>query len=130
MGGSQNPVDAMRQEDYAKWIRPRVDGVPWSAPAFDHLEVKAVPQVFCVASDDLRCVCHTEQGTRYAMKAVACREIAANGMYNPFIDGTAGGGGDSRQSASSDANQGQGGGSVAPAQRGLPAGAYPGGDEG
>ncbi|MDR3443705.1 zonular occludens toxin domain-containing protein [Dyella sp.] len=79
-------VDTLRQEDYAKWARPRVDGVPWSAPMFDRLEVKATPQLFCVAVDDGKCVCHTEQGTRYEMKPARCREIAANGMYNPFVD--------------------------------------------
>lgn len=78
-------VDAsMRQSDYAKWTRPRVDGVPWSAPMFDGLSVQAVPRVYCVAVDDGRCSCMTEQGTRFAMKPAMCREIAANGLYNPF----------------------------------------------
>lgn len=82
-------VDTLRAQDFAKWMRPRVEGLPWSAPMFDHLEVKATPQLFCVAVDDGRCVCHTEQGTRYEVKADRCREIAANGIYNPFVEALA-----------------------------------------
>lgn len=87
--GGRDQVDALRKDDFAKWMAPRVDGLPWSAPMFDHLEVKAVPQLFCVAVDDGRCTCHTEQGTRYEVKPARCREIAANGIYNPFVEGIA-----------------------------------------
>lgn len=87
--GGRDQVDPLRQEDYGKWMRPRIDGVPWSAPMFDHLEVKATPQLFCVAVDDGRCTCNTEQGTHYEVKAARCREIAANGIYNPFVDAVA-----------------------------------------
>jgi len=76
--------DTMRREDFAKWQRPRVDGVPWTAPMFDALPVAAVPKLFCMAMDDGRCTCHTEQGTRYAMKVEMCRQIVADGLYNPF----------------------------------------------
>ena len=59
--------------------------MPWSAPAYDTLEVRSVPKVYCVAVDDGRCSCMTEQGTRYGVEAKRCREIAANGLYNPFV---------------------------------------------
>lgn len=75
----------LRQSDYAKWLKPRVDGVPWTAPAFDGQTVKAEPRLFCIAVDDGRCTCQTEQGTRYEVKADMCRTIARDGMYNPFL---------------------------------------------
>jgi zona occludens toxin len=75
---------ALRHADMAKWMRPRVDGVPWTAPMFDKLEVQAQPRLFCVAVDDGRCTCNTEQGTRYDVPLKMCRKIVEDGLYNPF----------------------------------------------
>ena len=80
---------ALRQEDFAKWMRPRVDGLPWSAPMFDHLEVRAQPKLYCIAVEDGRCSCMTEQGTHYAVPVGRCRAIVADGLYNPFSEGLA-----------------------------------------
>lgn len=44
----------------------------------------ADPEVYCIAVDDGRCSCMTEQGTRYEMDKKICRSIAANGVYNPY----------------------------------------------
>jgi hypothetical protein len=76
----------LRREDFAKWMKPRVDGLPWSAPMFDGLAVRAQPRLFCIAGED-KCVCQTEQGTSYKVDGARCRAIAAGGLYNPFIDG-------------------------------------------
>jgi len=89
----------LRQSDYVKWLKPRVAGIPWSAPAFDNATVKAEPRLFCIAVDDGRCTCKTEQGTSYEVKADMCRNIARDGIYNPFLapaeaDQAAGAGGD------------------------------------
>jgi hypothetical protein len=78
--------EQLRQKDYAKWSSPRIDGVPWSAPMFDSQQVRAVPRIACMAVDDGRCSCITEQGTHYVVAAAMCRQIAANGLYNPFLD--------------------------------------------
>ncbi len=85
--------DALRNKDFVKWMRPRVAGVPWSAPMFDHLDVQAAPRLFCIAADDGRCTCNTEQGTRYEVPVKQCRLIVANGMYNPFLPPSGGTGG-------------------------------------
>ena len=77
----------LRSNDYAKWLKPRVDGLPWTAPAFDDLAVKTVPRLFCIAVDDGRCTCHTEQGTRYEVALDRCRRIVADGLYTPFVGG-------------------------------------------
>jgi zona occludens toxin len=82
--GSTSQSDSLRVRDFGKWMKPRVDGVPWSAPMFDHLEVQAKPRLYCIAADDGRCTCNTEQGTHYVVDLKVCRAIVADGLYNPF----------------------------------------------
>ncbi|WP_158754015.1 zonular occludens toxin domain-containing protein [Dyella sp. S184] len=78
--------DTLRQKDFAKWMQPRVSGIPWTAPMFDKLTVKADPRLYCVAVDDGRCSCVTEQGTDYDVPLATCRVMVhAGGVYNPFI---------------------------------------------
>lgn len=89
-GSAASASDTLRVKDFAKWMMPRVAAIPWSAPMFDHLEVRAEPRLFCVAVDDGRCSCQTEQGTHYDVPVKQCRLIVANGLYNPFV-GPAGG---------------------------------------
>ncbi|HEU4590554.1 MAG TPA: zonular occludens toxin domain-containing protein [Steroidobacteraceae bacterium] len=86
VASSENADQEMRREDFAKWMKPRLAGIPWSAPMFDTLTVKAQPRLYCVAVEDGRCGCVTEQGTRYAVPVDRCRSIAADGLYNPFVD--------------------------------------------
>lgn len=77
--------EAMRRDDYVRWMTPRVPGQPWTAPAFDHLQVQAQPRVFCVASETGDCHCRTEQGTRYETDLNVCRAmVKEGGPYNPF----------------------------------------------
>lgn len=69
--------------DYIAAMRPRVEGLPWTAPAFAEREVKAEPEIFCISSES-SCTCLTEQGTRVRVQASVCRHIARYGVYNPF----------------------------------------------
>jgi hypothetical protein len=89
--GSQAKVvekEDLRKTDYVKWMTPRVAGVPWSAPAFDGQSVKAQPKLYCIADDTGKCICNTEQGTRYTVDVNVCRRMVADGgVYNPFVDG-------------------------------------------
>lgn len=96
VGVRGEPV-SLRRTDYVKWITPRVAAMPWTAPAFDGQEVKAEPRLFCIAVDDGRCHCVTEQGTAYALPADTCRMVASAGVYNPFLPPPGQGGG-SRES--------------------------------
>jgi hypothetical protein len=82
---SKDEASILRQKDFNKWMKPRVDGLPWSAPMFDKLEVQAQPRLYCVADENGGCLCETEQGTRYDEPVKTCRAIVANGVYNPFI---------------------------------------------
>lgn len=64
---------------------PRVPGQPWSAPIFDGREPAASPELYCISSETLKCICHTEQGTRYRIDARQCLAIVhGGGTYNPF----------------------------------------------
>ena len=79
-------VDAsMRQKDYVKWVTPRIPSMPWTAPAYDAATVQVQPRVFCIAADDGQTRCITEQGTDYDLPAADARQIAAHGVYNPFL---------------------------------------------
>jgi zona occludens toxin len=91
--------EALRVSDYAKWSRPRVAGIPWTAPMFDGLKVTAQPRMFCIAVDDGRCSCLTEQGTKLVVAASVCRAVASAGVYDPFLVASDGGSGQSRGNA-------------------------------
>jgi hypothetical protein len=83
-GSMRDADDSLRQRDYVKWMTPRVAGQPWTAPAWDQLQPQGTPDLYCIAVEDGRCECRTEQGTKYQVKANICRSIAADGVYNPF----------------------------------------------
>lgn len=75
----------LRVTDYAKWLEPRVAGLPWTAPAYDQQTVKSQPRLFCIAVDDGRTECITEQGTHVEVPVATARLIASQGVYNPFL---------------------------------------------
>ncbi|MHB1271513.1 MAG: zonular occludens toxin domain-containing protein [Rhodanobacter sp.] len=85
-GASASIDSSLRTKDYVAWVRPRVEGLPWTAPAYDGRQAKSDPRVYCIAVDDGRCSCLSEQGTRIVMDVKVCRAIAANGVYNPFAE--------------------------------------------
>lgn len=130
--GGVVPADTLREKDYVKWTTPRVAGVPWSAPMFDKLSVKTSPRLFCIAVDDGRCDCLTEQGTKFAMSRTMCRTIAANGMYNPFADQLSESRADSSNRSADERTAGPDGGPAAlrpahqPGQSGEPGGVIDG----
>lgn len=64
------------------WV-PRVPGLPYSAPVFDGMRPPAPADLYCMATE-ARCVCHTDQGTRYHVEDSVCRTYATDGFYNPF----------------------------------------------
>lgn len=69
--------------DYEKFITPRIKGIPWTAPAYDNLQVQNVPEMYCISSAN-SCRCITEQGTPIDTVESICRLSARNGTYNPF----------------------------------------------
>lgn len=78
----------MTKDEWIARFMPRVAGMPWSAPAYDRLDVQGVPELYCVIgepdSDVERCHCITEQGTRATVPVGMCKDIAKGGSYNPY----------------------------------------------
>ncbi len=70
-------------EEYALQHIPRLPGLVYSAPVFDHRQAIAEPRLLC-ASTPYKCACITEQGTRAQIDYVQCRTIALNGYYDPY----------------------------------------------
>lgn len=89
----QKPV--LTREQYVDRFTPRIQAMPYSAPAYDERPVVAEPRAYCMLSGsgvDAQgnhrtggCRCITEQGTRYLMAFNECRAVVmAGGVYNPF----------------------------------------------
>lgn len=82
------------REDFAAWMRPRLAGLPFTAPAFDKLQPRSEPDVFCASGGEgmdahgehreASCTCLSEQGTVVPIEPEVCRKIAREGLYNPF----------------------------------------------
>lgn len=71
---------------YAAQYQAVIPSMPWSAPAFQNREIRAEPDIYCIASgEDMadRCRCFTEQVTPLPMDGETCRYIARHGQYNP-----------------------------------------------
>lgn len=74
--------------DYAALYTPRIQGVPWSAPAYDRFEVQDYPRPHCIIGGDQRkeritCRCYTQQVTPMEMDDRACILIARYGAWDP-----------------------------------------------
>lgn len=80
---------------YVDWLTPRIDGAPWSAPAYDDRKVVSKPEVYCIASGagldgagqhrPPSFTCLTEQGTTVVVEPARARRIARQGsIYNPY----------------------------------------------
>ncbi len=74
----------MSTGEFFAQLRPRIPGVMWSAPAFDGQKVQSSPETYCIAVESGPCFCRSEQGTTAVMPDPQCRQIARNGLYNPF----------------------------------------------
>lgn len=83
---STPPPANARPDDFQKWLTPRIEGQPWTAPAYDSRPVVAEPEIYCMLVETDRgkdCKCITEQGTRYQLNYKICKVIAEEGTYNP-----------------------------------------------
>lgn len=78
-------VPTLRQTDPMAYMHPRVAGAPWTAPAYDGVELGPPPQLACMASPK-RCICVTaDQGTRWLLDDELCRLTARYGRYDPTV---------------------------------------------
>jgi hypothetical protein len=83
VAGAASEVPTLRQTDPMAYMRPRVAGAPWTAPAYDGVELGPPPQLACMSSAK-RCVCVTaDQGTQWLLEEDLCRLTARYGRYDP-----------------------------------------------
>lgn len=78
----------MTASQYAMQFIPRVQGKPWSAPAWDGRKVQSDPQLLCIEIHHptaLDCQCYTEQVTHVDVPQATCRRIVEQGNYNPYL---------------------------------------------
>lgn len=75
----------MTAEEWGKQFTPRIEGVPWSAPAYDGFQVQDYPRPVCYESARFNeCRCYTQQGSRLHMPQANCRMIVKNGYWDPY----------------------------------------------
>lgn len=72
-------------QQYIASFAPRVDGLQFSASAYDEITVptRAPYPAMCIASE-AKCRCYTDAGTRYAAPDRLCRQLAETGFYRYF----------------------------------------------
>jgi zona occludens toxin len=84
---SKAVVEAKRKalEDPRNAFKPRVEGWPETAPAYDEIRSPKVMPVLagCMASSD-SCNCFTQQGTVVDMSVAQCRQNLQHMRFNPY----------------------------------------------
>jgi zona occludens toxin len=75
----------MTAEEWITHWTPRIQGIPWSAPAFDGIEARQPPSVYCmlIHRESVDCRCYTEQATRVQVDRLSCVRIANDGIWHP-----------------------------------------------
>lgn len=75
----------LSKEAYIAQFQPRVDGLAYTAPAYDSVTTPtdAPFPVGCMATSK-RCICISQQGTRLDMPDTTCRTVLANGIFKPW----------------------------------------------
>jgi len=86
--GSRSPGDYQSAEEFAYTQTPRLQDLPWSAPAYDEIrEVKSMPRPQCVYFHRTgKCKCFTQQASPLEVSYAQCRNIVDNGYFNPYIE--------------------------------------------
>lgn len=87
---TQEDVAAKAELDRFNYLNtyvPRVDELPFSAPAYDFItQASQYPQLSCVVYQD-DCRCYTQQSTLYSLSSQACKYIALHGYFDPALAG-------------------------------------------
>lgn len=76
-------------EEYLKLYKPRVSGIPHTAPIYDDLvQPTEVPKTLCTSYRKQgvdHCQCFTQQITRIEMSFAACKNIVNHRMWDPTL---------------------------------------------
>lgn len=75
----------LTQKQYLEQYKPRIDGLPHTAPVYDEVTkpARAPVPVACVYNSK-KCQCYSQQGTRLATPDLLCRQIVENGYFVNF----------------------------------------------
>lgn len=84
LSGDMKAKKTLSVEEWEATLRPRIEGLLWTAPAFDDRKPVSEPDTYCMAMENGPCKCITEQGTRIKVRDEQCRRIATDGFYNPY----------------------------------------------
>lgn len=70
-------------------LKSRIEGMPWSAPIYDHLtRPNDFPRIAaCISSERTGCRCFTQQGTPLETPAKACEVLVKQGAFDPWKQG-------------------------------------------
>lgn len=73
------------ENDFIMRLAPRVESLPFTAPAYDGLteEAQHYPKLTCVITNN-DCSCFTQQATAYAIDIEICINVARFGYFDPF----------------------------------------------
>lgn len=86
-GGGEGVAGHMTGAQYVKLFEPVVRAWPWSAPAFQSMKPVDYPVPYCMEIErgkGFDCKCLTQQGTRYNVEKSICKQIAEDGVFDPF----------------------------------------------
>ena len=75
----------MTAREYVQARAPRIDGLPWTAPAYDEITkpVRVAMPAACLEMAG-RCRCYSQQATPVNVGVALCRAIVANGLFEEF----------------------------------------------
>lgn len=73
-------------------IKPRVEGLPWTAPVYDRLTAPSdFPRVSaCMYAKSTGCKCYSQQGTPVDAPEVACLVFVKTGSFDPWLSARSG----------------------------------------
>lgn len=81
------PERIMTAADYVAHYTPRLEDLPHTAPAYDELtKPKQVPYPAGCIATAAKCHCFTAQATPLQIRDAVCRDIAAKGIFVPWLD--------------------------------------------
>lgn len=89
-GSRGGPPAAFTPLQYAESFRPRIEGLAYTAPAYDQVTkpTKAPYPAACVSASS-RCQCYTQQGTKLETTPSLCLSIVAGGFFMAWDEKTA-----------------------------------------
>lgn len=82
---SNNSNHKLTRAEYVDQMKPRIFGLPHTAPYYDEVtKPQQAPFPVACVSNEKKCLCYSQQGTKIPIQDEMCRDIVAHGYFNPF----------------------------------------------